>query len=129
MLNLKDNKPMNVQEFQKRLNKAFDDWCENGCVIELIGLVYVEKRIPSPQEAVQQGLTTDEAFDKYWDILEEKFEERLDKAVGGDWRKVGESLGYVEEDLEHIYVDRFQGKTDRFVEVYEQMMLDAGASE
>ena len=116
---------MNTQEFEQKLNDAFDNWCENGCLIEMIGLIG-EQRMLSPQQAVEQGMTTDEAFDKYWDEIEEKFEQRLDKAVGGNWRRVGESLGYTEEELEHIYVDLFQGKTDPFL-VYERMMDEEGA--
>lgn len=116
---------MNKQEFEQRLNGAFDNWSENGCLIEMIGLIGEQKML-SPQQAVAQGMTADDAFDKYWDELEEKFERRLDKAVGGDWREAGKSLGYTEEELEHIYVDKFQGKTDPFL-VYEKMMDEAGA--
>lgn len=114
---------MNTQEFEQKLNDAFDNWTENGCLIEMIGLIGEQKML-SPQQAAAQGMTDDEAFDKYWDMLEEKFEQRLDKAVGGDWRETGKSLGFSDEQLDDIYVDRFQSKTDPFL-IYERMMDEA----
>jgi hypothetical protein len=118
---------MNTQEFEQRLNDAFDKWNDNGCLIEIMELIGEQKML-SPRKAVAEGMTTDQAFDKYWDDLEERFEARLNEAVGGDWREVGKQLGYSDEKLEHIYVDYFQAKTDAFFD-YEQMMLDLGAKE
>ena len=49
-----------------------------------------------------------------WDILENKFMDGLANAVGGNWWDVGKQCGYTDEQLDNIYNDEMQAKTDIF---------------
>ena len=118
---------MNKEEFENKMEKFFDEWSEKGCMFAIIELI-AEKKIATPMQAVADGLTTYDAFEKYWDDVEEKLEEGLDKAMGGDWRKVGRKAGFTGEELDVLYVDVYQGKTDAF-EWYENIMKEAGAED
>lgn len=125
--NLLNHKVMNREEFEKRMEQFFDEWSSKGCMFAIIELI-AEKKIATPIQAVAEGQTLDDAFDKCWDDVEEKLEERLDKAMGGDWIEVGKQAGFTEEELETLYVDVYQGKTDAF-EWYWNIMKEAGAED
>lgn len=118
---------MNREEFEKRMEQFFDDWSERGCMFAIIELI-AEKKIATPMQAVADGLSTYDAFDKYWDDVEEKLEEGLNKKMGGDWRKVGKQAGLTGEELDVLYVDVYQGKTDAF-DWYENIMREAGGED
>lgn len=111
---------MNYNDFKKRSDKVMNDWNKKGCKKAVDKLVK-EGKILSADAAAEQGLTYDEAFDKFWDDVEEEFNNNLNAAVGGDWHEVGQQVGLTDVDLEHIYVDEYQAKTDPFVDIYEEL--------
>lgn len=126
-------KPETYDEFEERSDEAFNNWGEKD-----IYMLIANNKIPSPNKAVRMGMTQDEAFDKYWDIAEEEFQKKLNIAVGGDpnsespyddWLELGMSFGLTDEDVESIYMDRYQGKTDPFVSAYTNVMEALGAPE
>lgn len=126
-------KPQTYDEFEERSDEVFDNWSEKD-----IYMLIANNKIPSPREAVRMGMTQWEAFDKYWEVAEEEFQKKLNIAVGGDpnshrpyddWFELGMSLGLSDVDVEGIYMDKYQGKTDAFTFVYMDAMDALGAPE
>ena len=67
------------------------------------------------ERLISKGSITDGMdFDDAWFQIEEEFNKHLNKAVGGDWWEVGESVGLTDEQLDSIYNDEMQAKTDVF---------------
>ena len=67
------------------------------------------------ERLISKGSITDGMdFDDAWFQIEEEFNKYLNKAVGGDWWEVGESVGLTDEQLDSIYNDEMQAKTDVF---------------
>ena len=88
------------EKFFDKTNNFFDDWC-SGKAVEVIN------------ELIDNGEIFDGMdWDEAWDLVENKFQELLNQAVGGDWWRIGKKLGYDDEDLDRIYNDVMQAKTD-----------------
>lgn len=115
---------MNKKEFQKATEQFFNDWSEKGCKHVIIGMI-AEQKILTPEKAVEAGMDCDDAFDRYWDDIEERMMNGLNKVVGGDWYDVGHAVGFDDEQLNFLYVERYQSKTDPF-SFYTDMMIEAG---
>ncbi len=73
------------------------------------------------EKLISNGSITDGMdFDDAWRQVQEKFDEGLDNAVNGDWWTVGNSLGFSDSELENIYNDDMQAKTDIFAEYLDE---------
>ena len=93
-----------AEDFFDKTNEFFDDWCSTkaGEVIN---------------ELITNGQITD-GMDWYdaWDLVEDQFQKLLDQAVGGDWWETGKKLGYDDDDLDRLYTDVMQAKTDELAD-------------
>lgn len=89
-----------AEDFFDKTNDFYDEWLSTkaGEVID---------------ELITAGKITDgmDWFDA-WELVEDKFQELLDNAVGGDWWELGKKLGYDDDDLDRLYTDVMQAKTD-----------------
>ena len=100
-------------EFIRISNKVYQNWLDKTCNDVLYDLE-INGIIP----AVEDIDDFDDEFDNIWDEIEPIFFKKLSDAVGGDWYQVGNSVGLSDEQLENIYVDKYQAKTDPVVDYY-----------
>ena len=69
------------------------------------------------ENLISQGKITDGMdFYEAWEQVQEEFDKGLNNAVDGDWWQVGDSVGYSDSELDSIYNDEMQAKTDVFAE-------------
>ena len=80
----------------------YDEWLDNLCQVYINDLIH--------NGEIYNGMDWMDA----WDILENKFMDGLANAVGGNWWDVGKQCGYTDEQLDNIYNDKMQAKTDIF---------------
>jgi len=95
-----------IEEFFDKSMEAYETWIEGGGYDTIV-------------ELMNQGKVSENKDDSMdaWDIIEKEFDESLYEAVkhiapGNDWWEIGKHLGYDDEDLEQLYVDVMQAKTD-----------------
>lgn len=89
--------------FDKTL-EVYDEWCSHKGVETINDLL--DRNI----------INYDMDFFDAWEKVEEVFNILLNNAVGGDWQELGTKLGYDDEDMERLYVDVMQAKTDCMAE-------------
>jgi hypothetical protein len=86
----------------------YNDWLDH------ISKEVIEELISSGR--IKDGMDFHEA----WEPVQEEFDNGLDNAVNGDWWDVGKSLGYSDSELDSIYNDEMQAKTDVFAEYLDE---------
>ncbi len=111
--NTYNNRITSKSEFIRISNKVYQNWLDEDCDDVLYDLE--NKGIIPTEEDIDDF---DDEFDDIWNEVEPKFLSKLDDAVGGDWYQVGNSVGLSNEQLENIYVDKYQAKTDPVIDYY-----------
>ena len=86
----------------------YNDWLDH------ISREVIEELISSGR--IKDGMDFHEA----WELVQEEFDNGLDNVVNGDWWDVGNSLGYSDSELDSIYNDKMQAKTDVFAEYLDE---------